>query len=443
MARPGLTERALIIGLILINMFGTPASWFTLATGSASGPESDFLLSYGSLAMVLVLLPGLVGNGDAVVRVLSAEPLMVAYFFVLGISPVWSSRFAESVAGVVNIFALLLLAVILLVRFTPREIFGLATVAFSIGIALDLFWVFFMGPLGVDRAGNAWVGLATQKNELGHHGLLAVLVFLISARTFRRWRVPFYILTLASFVLLVGSLSKTSLGAGLVTAAGFVVFLTFRARKTLAGAVTITLISGIVVTILFVTANLEEIAGRFGKDATFTGRTPLWRTVIDAIERKPWLGYGYDGYFGGPLSESHLISAYAEFDWGPTHAHNALFESALHVGIPMSILLLIFLVRGIVRATNHVRWVRGPIGLFPLVYLTMITMTSITESGIFTQRFGVTMFVIAIVLAKVGVQEAKKTGVLRLDEERLLNRSHGTETETVMRDEDRRIPVGR
>ncbi|MEM9652406.1 MAG: O-antigen ligase family protein [Actinomycetota bacterium] len=426
-ARPGLTERALIILMILINMFGTPASWFTLNTGSASGPESDFLLSYGSLAIVLALLPGLVGNGDAVVRVLSAEPLMVAYFFMIGLSPVWSSSFGESVASVVNVFALLLLAVVLLVRFTPEEIFGLTTVAFTIGIVLDLFWVFFMGSLGVDRAGDAWVGVATQKNALGHHGLLAVMVFLIAARTFRRWRVPFYVLTVASFVLLIGSQSKTSLGAGLVTAAGFVVFLTFRARKTLAGAVTITLISGIVITILFVTANLEEIAGRFGKDATFTGRTPLWSAVLDAIAEKPWLGYGYDGYFGGPLSESHLITAYAQFDWGPTHAHNALFESALHVGIPATILLLVFMFRGIVRATNHVRWVRGPIGLFPLVYLTMITMTSITESGIFTQRFGVTMFVIAIVMAKVGVQEAKKTGVLRLDEERLLAREASSE----------------
>lgn len=440
-ARPGLTERALVIVLILINMFGTPASWFTLNTGSASGPESDFLLSYGSLVLVLALLPGLVGNGDAVVRALSAEPLMVAYFFVLGLSPIWSSRLTDSVASVINVFALLILAIVLLVRFTPVEIFGLTTVAFSVGIMLDLFWVFFMGPLGRSN-GDAWDGLATQKNALGHHGLLAVMVFLIAARTFRRWRVPFYVLTLASFVLLVGSQSKTSLGAGMVTAGGFVVFLTFRARKTLAGAVTITLISGIIVTILFVTANLEDIAGRFGKDATFTGRTPLWSAVWDAIQRKPWLGYGYDGYFGGPLSESHLITGYEQFDWGPTHAHNALFESALHVGIPMSIIFLLFLVRGIVRATNHVRWVRGPIGLFPLVYLTMITMTSITESGIFTQRFGVTMFVVAIVMAKVGVQEAKKTGVLRLDEERALARGQSDSDSAPVSGQEQYVPVG-
>jgi O-antigen ligase len=274
-----------------------------------------------------------------------------------------------------------------------------------------------MGPLGQNSKGD-WDGLGTQKNSLGNHGLLAVMVFIIAARTFRRFRAPFYFLTLISIVLLVGSQSKTSLGAGLITAASFVVFVVYRARKTLVGAVTIALVTGAAITVAFVTANLEEVTGRFGKDPSFTGRTDLWVEVIRAIERKPWLGFGFDGYFGDALSESHLITAFPRFDWGPNHAHNALLESALHVGIPMTIVYLAFNLRGLRRAIEHIRWVRGPIGLFPLVFLTMMGITSITESGIFNQRFGVTLFVLAIVMAKVGVDDAKRAGVLRLDEER-------------------------
>ena len=413
---PGLIERGLIVGVIFINMFGTPASWFLRNTGSASGPEQDFLLSYGSLAAIMVLAVGLIGNGDAVVRVLAAEPLMTLYFFALGLSPIWSSRFGESVSAVVNLFAMIGLAIVLLVRFRPHEIFQLITAAFTVGIVMDLFWVLAMGPLGRSAAG--WDGLGTQKNALGSHGLLAVMVFIIAARTFRRLRVPFYVLALASIVLLVGSQSKTSLGAGLVTAASFVVFLVFRARRTLVGAVWIALITSGVLSVLLVTANLEAVAGRLGKDVTFTGRTDLWAEVLSAIGRKPWLGFGYKGFFGGPLSESHLISAYEGFNWGPNHAHNALMESALHVGIPLTIVYVLFNMRALTRATDHVRWVRGPIGLFPLVFLTMMAMTSITESGIFTMRFGVTLYVLAIVMAKVGVDEARSSGAMRLDVER-------------------------
>ncbi len=419
--RPGLAERTLIVGVILINQFGTPARWFTENTGASSGPESDFLLSYGSLAIIMVLTLGLVGNGDAVVRTLTAEPLLAVYLFVVGLSPVWSSRMNDSIASVVNIAALVGLAIILLVRFPPVEILRLTTIAFTIGIVLDMVWVLAMGSLG--RGVSGWDGLATQKNALGTHGLLGIILFLMAARTFRRFRVPFYLLAILALILLVGSESKTSLGAGIVSAASFVVFLVFRAKKTLAGAVTITLITSSVVAVLIATANLGEIAGQFGKDATFTGRTPLWSSVLDAIGEKPWLGYGYDGFFGGPLSDSHSITAYPQFDWGPKHAHNALLESALHVGIPMTIIYMVFFVRGLVRATNHVRWVRGPLGLFPLVYLTTITMTSITESGIFTQRFGITLFVIAIVQARVGVEDAKHAGVVRLDKERAAKRA--------------------
>ncbi|MEL6981451.1 MAG: O-antigen ligase family protein, partial [Actinomycetota bacterium] len=424
-AGPGMLERLLITVVVFMNMFGTPASWFLQNTGAASGPEQDFILSYGSLAIIGFLAIGLIGQGDAVVRVLSAEPLMTAYFFVLGLSPIWSSRFNESVAATVNVFAMIGLAIVLLVRFRPREMFQMFAAAFAVGIVMDLFWVLAMGSLGRNSAG-AWDGLATQKNALGNHGLIAVMVFLIAARTFRRFRVPFYLLTIVSLILLVGSESKTSLGAGLVTAASFVVFLVFRARKTLAGAVIIALFTGMTITVLFVTATLEEVAGRFGKDATFTGRTDLWAEVLSAIGRQPWLGFGYDGFFGGPLSESHRITAYPGFEWGPNHAHNALMESALHVGIPLTIVYLLFNLRALARATDHVRWVRGPLGLFPLVFLTMMAMTSITESGIFTQRFGITLFVIAIVLAKVGVDEAKASGAVRLDEERSGTVGRGT-----------------
>lgn len=416
-AGPGLLERALITGVIFINTFGTPASWFLQNTGSASGPEQDFLLSYGSLAIIAFLAIGLIGHGDAVVRILAAEPLMTLYFFFLGLSPIWSSRLNDSVIATVNVFAMVGLAVILLVRFRPPEMFQMITAAFSVGILMDLFWVLAMGPLGRNGPGD-WDGLATQKNGLGGHALLAVMVFLIAARSYRRFRVPFYLLTIVAMVLLVGSQSKTALGAGLVTAASFVVFLIFRARRTLTGAVVIALITGMTLSVLFVTANLEEVTGRFGKDATFTGRTDLWAEVLIAIGRKPWFGFGYDGFFGGPLSESHRINAYPGFEWGPNHAHNALMESALHVGIPLTIVYLLFNLRALARATDHVRWVRGPLGLFPLVFLTMMTITSITESGIFTQRFGITLFVVAIVLAKVGVDEAKASGAVRLDEER-------------------------
>lgn len=414
--RPGLAERTIIVFLILINQFGTPVNWFQENTGSASGVDSDILLSYGSFALVIVLVFGLVGNGNAAFKTLAVEPMLALYLFAIGLSPVWASDFANSLTKVVNLGSMVGLAIILLVRFRPTEIIQLSAVAFAIGIMLDLFWVIAMGPLG--RSASGWDGIGTQKNALGNHGVLGVIIFLLAARIFRRFRVPLYLLFIASMVLLVGSQSKTSLAAGMITAGSMVVFLAFRARKTLAGAVFITLATGSIASVLFATANIGVLARWLDKDVTLTGRTPLWSATLTSIREQPWLGFGYEGFFGGPLSDSHRITASEQFDWAPTHAHNAILQSALHVGIIFTILFVLLNLRSLVRATEHIRMVRGPIGLFPLVYLTLITMTSFTESGVFTQRFGWALFIIAIVQAKVGVDEAKQAGVIPLDEER-------------------------
>jgi O-antigen ligase len=419
---PGLLERLLVSFVVFINVFGTPADWFTENTGSASGPESDFLLSYGSLAIIIVLSFGLIGNGDALVKILTAEPLMTAYFFFIAISPLWSPRFPESVAAVVNFGAMLGLGVILLVRFRIHEMFGLLAVVFTIGILMDLFWVFAMGSLG--RSGDAsWDGLATQKNALGSHGVLGMVVFIMAARLFPRFRVPMYIMFALSTIVLVGSESKTSLGSAAVTIVSFTVFVIFRARKTLRGAVFLTVLSGVAMLLLLVTANLETFVGALGRDVTFSGRIGLWGECWEAIRAHPWIGYGYDGFWGGPLSDSFSIAAFREFDWGPTHAHNAFMESALHVGVPLTFLYAGFVLRGLYRATDHVQLVRGAIGMFPLVLLTLMFMGSFTESGIFTQRFGISLFLIATVMAKLGVDQAQQLGVMRLDEERQLKKA--------------------
>ncbi len=416
--QPGMAERATIVFLILINQFGTPVNWFQESTGAASGVESDVLLSYGSFALISCLLIGLVGNGDAAFRTLASEPLLALYLFVIALSPIWAPTFGTSLTSMVNLGSMVGLAIILLVRYRPTEIIQLSAVAFSFGIVLDLIWVFAMGSLGRSAAG--WDGIATQKNALGNHGLLGIMIFLLAARIFRRFRVPLYLLFLGSITLLVGSQSKTAMAAGLITAGSMVVFLAFRSRKTLAGAVFITLSTGAAVSAAFATANIGVLARWLDRDITLTGRTPLWAEVIFSIQERPWLGFGYEGYFGGPLSESHRITASDQFIWGPSHAHNAILQSALHVGVLFTFVFVLLNLRALVRATRHIRWVRGPIGLFPLVYLTMTTMTSFTESGIFTQRFGWALFIVAVVQAKVGVDEAKATGVLRLDQEREL-----------------------
>ncbi len=402
--RPGFSERILVIALIFINQFGTPASWFTENTGSASGPDSDSLLTVGTLVGVSILLFGLVGNGDALVRVLSADTFANIFVFLIIASPFWSDYFGESLAGAVNFSLMFAFAMILVVRFTLRDVIGLSAIASIIGLTLDMMWILALGPLGRSSSG-AWDGLATQKNGLGNHGVIGVLVLLLAARTFRRFRVPLYSFAGLALVILIGSASKTSLAAGILTACALVVYVAFRSKKTLFGAVLFTLVTTSTVAVAFATANIGLIASWLNKDVTLTGRTDFWPVVVDAIKARPILGYGYDGFFRGPLSPAHDVIV--QVDWGPTHAHNAFLQIGLHVGLVGLFFFLAMNVRALIRATNHVRWVKGPAGLFPIVYLTLSLMLSFTESGVIGQRYGLALFFVAVYWAPLGTDTAK------------------------------------
>lgn len=389
-------EKVIVVVAIFINHFGTPESWFVVNTGSASGPDAKPMLVFGTLGLVGMLALGLVGNGEAVFRVILVEPLLAGFLILLSLSVLWSNYVAASVTGIVNVLLMVLLAIVLLVRYRLDEIIKLSAVAMGIGVLLDLLWIVGMGDYGSKN--GIWDGLGTQKNELGGHSLIALLVLLWAAKAAPRFRFISYSLAICTTVLLVGSQSKTALAAGALSAACMAVFVVFRSRKTLFGAVLISISSASVVAVLFVTANVGLIAGWLDRDITLSGRTQLWGLVRDGIANKPWFGYGYDGFFQGPFSPAHAIVSQAE--WAPTHAHNAYMEMALHVGVVGAVVYIGFTIRGIVRATDCARKVPGALGLFPLVYLTMATMISFTESGVFSQRFGLVLFFVALIVAK-------------------------------------------
>ena len=51
-------------------------------------------------------------------------------------------------------------------------------------------------------------------------------------------------------------------------------------------------------------AHADVVTADVGKDATLTGRTDLWNVAITMIARRPWLGYGYGGFWRGWTGES-------------------------------------------------------------------------------------------------------------------------------------------
>src|SRR5690606_12694225 len=156
-----------------------------------------------------------------------------------------------------------------------------------------------------------------------------------------------YPMLAASAVLVLGSHSKTSLGSMLMLAVMLIVFTAFRARKTLYGAVTVTMITAVVAAILWATANVALIADWLDKDPTLSGRLPLWEDVVEEIGRRPVFGHGFEAFWGGYFSPAHHILM--QSTWTPPHAHNAVLDDALEMGLVGAGLFIAVFIRTVIR----------------------------------------------------------------------------------------------
>src|SRR5690606_33579004 len=70
----------------------------------------------------------------------------------------------------------------------------------------------------------------------------------------------------------------------------------------------------------------STILEALGRDASLTGRIPLWIAAISDGLSRPWLGVGYRAYWLGAGGES--VSALVRAGWValPSHGHNAFLD---------------------------------------------------------------------------------------------------------------------
>jgi O-antigen ligase len=89
---------------------------------------------------------------------------------------------------------------------------------------------------------------------------------------------------------------------------------------------------------------LENIAKTLPFDTTFTGRTDIWSFAFQALQERLSTGYGFAAFWG-----SSSIKALPEGkEWAEfaSHSHNGYLDTALAMGLPGLLLLLVALVIG-------------------------------------------------------------------------------------------------
>jgi O-antigen ligase len=80
-------------------------------------------------------------------------------------------------------------------------------------------------------------------------------------------------------------------------------------------------------------APLASLAASLPVDATFTGRTDVWRYALGKLAAHPFLGYGFDAFWN---TEAVRFGTDNSAAWvaGAAHAHNGFVDAVLSMGLP-------------------------------------------------------------------------------------------------------------
>jgi len=405
--QPGFTERGLVVLTTFIFMHQTPNVWFTT--------RADLLLNSSNPAAVLLQLglagiafARIAGGIDRLIVMFKLEAALFMFAGTIFLSVFWSSNPQETIKQGVLFLAVTIFGAYLVLRFSLDQIIRLLAVMFLISAVLNIAFIVAFPQFAIDSIG-AYTGVFPQKNALGFISALAIPNLLIAGWAYRSGRLIAVIGALMHLGLLIGSQSKTMLVAGVVPTFLIAVYHLFRSRKTLRGAVAVSIGGSAFFTAAFATANVGLLAGWLDKDVSLTGRIPLWQSLWPVALERVWLGYGYKAAFGGFFSPVHEI--WIQNRWDPNHAHNALLQIWLEIGLLGVVLFTVVYFRAVARAIKIVAIVPGSVGLWPIVFLTTTMLVSITESGMSSNRLGWTMFVVAVLSVSLHLKHRDQLGL--------------------------------
>jgi len=246
--------------------------------------------------------------------------------------------------------------------------------------------VLFMSLVFGNKTG-AWNGIYLHKNIFG--ATMALAGSLMYLQSVRKPKYKWLFLCLAALAFFCVLQSQGGLARVLlVVLISLLVFLNFIRRlppRLAFACMGIFLAIGISLGIL-ITGNAEYIiVEKLGKDMTLTGRTYIWSRVVDAINRRPWFGYGYEGFwqFWRGADNPALLIRLSEADgFIPHHSHNGYLDIGLNVGWLGLAAFIVSLLTGIYYGVLHLTRSKEPESFLPLVSLTWIVMVNLTDGGL-------------------------------------------------------------
>lgn len=398
----------LVLSLVLFTQ-GLVLLIYEMRTGRYSGNNSegniDSIIAFFIIYILTFFLVFL--HWKKVVYALTKRKLLLLLLGLAIASVLWSSVPQVTLRRVAALFGSTMFGFYVGSRYTINEQFRL--LLWSLGTAMVLSYLFalFLPSFGIHHSGShagLWRGIYTHKNTLGGNMGYGLLAFSILALWDSKHRSVGLAGSILVFTLMLLSGSVTSMLSYITVMAILPLYSILRWRYSLKLLVFIFVATVFSILTVFVWSGLPNLLAAFGRDLTLTGRTQLWNVVLEAIQKRPWLGYGFNSFWLG--WDSGAAQVWTAVSWHPDYSHNGYLEVLLDLGLLGMFMFAIDFFRSFFRAVNLAATTKNAAGIFPLAFLTYFLPSNIADGSILRQNsFGWIVY-ISLTVA-MNIQSAK------------------------------------
>ncbi|MEH1806499.1 O-antigen ligase family protein [Nostoc sp.] len=385
-----LTEKILTILLLLIAVGALtihPAQEVSMST--LGGDKLDTIFN---IVSYLILFYFLILYWKGFIYVIIRSPLQFLLLAIVIFSLLWSEDLSSSLTYLRGLIRIYFLAIYLAMRYPLKE--QIKLIAWALGVAASLSMLFSAFVPGYIHESpellGMWSGIYGHKNELGYMMAWSAGVFLHLALSGHRYRWLMWALCGISICLIILSRSTTSLTILLTMILLLPFYRSLKKTNYKLQVITITsTLMLLMISSILLLNNAETVVGTSGKDLTFNGRSDLWELVISKILERPWLGYGFSGFW----TSNAASKLRATYDWA-SNAHNGFLELLLELGFVGFLTFAAGFVRFFVMAlTRIISVAKKPEDYWPMQMLIIIVIVNFSEARLLTPSWNWLMYI--------------------------------------------------
>lgn len=392
-----------VVIFVILNSLGFPGKF-----GQVFGESIGTVTEYASFALQIGTMLFSSGEDAMEYRLVDLKAkygalyAMTAVFFALSMfgSREPAAQFVTCARFSVTVF----FALWIVDRYAPEEILHLICSAQAIFIAFTaVFMVLFPNMAFVHEVGdNDFTGLLQTKNnaaaELSCCILLQLALFHIRRGEKKAVSSRFVLLLVVQTVLLFLCNATGAFFCALIPAV-YLLFFEKRMgeeRRLSLGIVYVTASVGFVVLALSILPVFSPFFEAIGKDATLTGRVPLWQQIVRVMtEHNTMTGYGFGMFWRDRSAVALVHSAFSRNSFMgsmTTGAHNVILELWLNVGL----IGVGAYFAAMVAVTSRIRQLSEPGYILCAAYILWFLLFGLTERAFSPYQYQTLFLMIAM-----------------------------------------------